>query len=333
MSEINNPHDHFVKGVLSQLDVASDFLSNYLPENIVALLDTKKIELIQNSFIDSELREVQSDLLFQVERKDRAAAYIYVLFEHKSYPDRWVGLQLLRYMTRIWDRYVGQGKGQPLPLIVPLVLYHGESHWNVALEFAALFGQRDNVSEAYVPRFEYVLVDLSKYDDARIIGEAKLRVTLLLLKYIFSARLGPRLADILKLYPLPGQKGLEYLQTVLRYLSAASDKLDENDLRKALKKAYLERGEGIMPTLAEKWIKEGVDKGLQLGMQQGMQQGLLSLTLRQLKLRFGSMDPIAEQQIRSLSVEQLSELGEALLEFHSPADLTDWLRNQSKPTD
>lgn len=86
MSEINNPHDHFVKAILSQLDIAASFLTNYLPSDIVALLDTTNPKLVKGTFVDPELREHQSDLLFQVESKIGDSAYVYVLFEHKSYP-------------------------------------------------------------------------------------------------------------------------------------------------------------------------------------------------------------------------------------------------------
>jgi Domain of unknown function (DUF4351) len=49
------------------------------------------------------------------------------------------------------------------------------------------------------------------------------------------------------------------------------------------------------------------------------------LILRMLARRFGSVDQATESQLRSLSLSQLEELGEALLEFSQPSDLSDWL--------
>ena len=46
-------------------------------------------------------------------------------------------------------------------------------------------------------------------------GEVFLRVGLLLLKYIFSTGLLPRLPEILALLPVPEQSALEYLRTIL----------------------------------------------------------------------------------------------------------------------
>lgn len=40
------------------------------------------------------------------ESPDCEQAYVYVLYEHKSRPDRWVSLQLLRYMAVLWQRLI-----------------------------------------------------------------------------------------------------------------------------------------------------------------------------------------------------------------------------------
>jgi predicted transposase YdaD len=52
----------------------------------------------------------------------------------------------------------------------------------------------------------------------------------------------------------------------------------------------------------------------------------LNLVLRLLNRRLGSISPETETQIRRLSLIQLEELGEAVLDFSQPSDLVDWLR-------
>ncbi|MEN9224311.1 MAG: DUF4351 domain-containing protein, partial [Thermostichus sp. DRC_bins_24] len=63
----------------------------------------------------------------------------------------------------------------------------------------------------------------------------------------------------------------------------------------------------------------------QRGLTQGIQQEAAHLTLRQLRQKVGSLPVELETQIRSLPVERLEELGLALLEFETLADLTSWL--------
>ena len=60
-------------------------------------------------------------------------------------------------------------------------------------------------------------------------------------------------------------------------------------------------------------------------MQQGRQQEGANLVLRQLNRRLGLVSDNIESQIRQLPVEQLEDLGEALLDFTSEIDLINWL--------
>jgi hypothetical protein len=45
MSESKNPHDAFFKQLLAQPEAAADFLSNYLPPEVVVMLDLDQFSL------------------------------------------------------------------------------------------------------------------------------------------------------------------------------------------------------------------------------------------------------------------------------------------------
>jgi predicted transposase/invertase (TIGR01784 family) len=59
--------------------------------------------------------------------------------------------------------------------------------------------------------------------------------------------------------------------------------------------------------------------------QEGEQAGEVRLVLRLLSKRFGKIDDRRVQVINSLTLEQLEDLGEALLDFGDLADLDNWL--------
>jgi predicted transposase YdaD len=65
--------------------------------------------------------------------------------------------------------------------------------------------------------------------------------------------------------------------------------------------------------------------GIEQGIEQGMQREGANLVLRLLNRRFGQVTTSVEKQIRQLSVKQLEDLGEALLDFENEADLLHWL--------
>ncbi|MBN3870117.1 DUF4351 domain-containing protein [Nostoc sp. JL33] len=72
-------------------------------------------------------------------------------------------------------------------------------------------------------------------------------------------------------------------------------------------------------------LQKGLQQGLQQGEERGKKQEPLQLILRQLTRRFGAIEPEIEQQIRTLSIAQLEELAEALLDFSSQSDLVNYL--------
>jgi predicted transposase/invertase (TIGR01784 family) len=96
MSEIRNPHDLFFRKTFSRIEIAHNFIENYLPAEVVAAVDLETLKLQKDSFIDEELQEHFSDLLYQVQLRDGSEANVYFLLEHKSSPDVLVAFQLLR---------------------------------------------------------------------------------------------------------------------------------------------------------------------------------------------------------------------------------------------
>ncbi|NEP34672.1 MULTISPECIES: DUF4351 domain-containing protein [unclassified Moorena] len=80
-----------------------------------------------------------------------------------------------------------------------------------------------------------------------------------------------------------------------------------------------------------------IQKGHQLGLLEGKREGKLegkregkqeegySIIIRQLTRRFGSVDDQLQQGIKKLSIAQLEELSEALLDFETVTDVAVWL--------
>jgi predicted transposase YdaD len=64
--------------------------------------------------------------------------------------------------------------------------------------------------------------------------------------------------------------------------------------------------------------------------QEGRQQGEQDLILRLINRRIGEIDASLIERIKGLSIEQLENLGEALLDFSNVADLEIWLQRFSR---
>jgi hypothetical protein len=67
---------------------------------------------------------------------------------------------------------------------------------------------------------------------------------------------------------------------------------------------------------------------MELGVERGIEQGEQQLIFRQLNRRFGEIESSFIETIRTLTIDQLELLGEALLDFSSIIDLEQWLENK-----
>jgi hypothetical protein len=72
-------------------------------------------------------------------------------------------------------------------------------------------------------------------------------------------------------------------------------------------------------------VMEIVTSWMEEGIEQGKEQATLSLVMRLLPRRVGTLTPELEARVQQLSLTQLEDLSVALLDFSSVEDLTAWL--------
>ena len=101
------------------------------------------------------------------------------------------------------------------------------------------------------------------------------------------------------------------------------DEQEEQVFQQALAAIEPERKEEVME-LTTSWMR----KGIQIGKEQGQREAALNLVTRQLQRRFGAAFVSHEQQLEHLTLAQLEDLGEALLDFKDTGDLAQWLARQ-----
>lgn len=305
--KIENPHDKFFKETLGSIEVVKSFLLHYLPSEIIKIIDEDTLSPEKDSFIDKELKERFSDLLFSANIYGREG-YIYFLFEHKSYTDRSVIFQLLKYMTEIWNMKLLKEKTELLPVIIPLVIYHGASEWNIETTLADMisgYKEFPNGVKKYIPNYEYLIYDLSNYTDEQIKGDARIKIMITLYRDVQKAENVEELLDTIAkaihyLRELEDrQTGMEYFKTVIRYIFSAAKNLTRNDMNKIVKKienTYPEGSELVM-TLADILREEG--------KQEGKKEGIKAVALEMLK-KGSSIHFVAE--VTHLDVKEIEKL-------------------------
>jgi hypothetical protein len=154
------PHDALFRFVFGKPVHAASELRAVLPAALVDRLDLASLHPVNGSFVDEELTNRHCDVLMRT-RLDGREAFVYVLIEHQSSPDPIMPLRMLRYLMRIWDRWLEENpKAKRLPMIVPLVVYQGSRRWTYPVELSELLDvdpETARLAGDFLPRFRFVL--------------------------------------------------------------------------------------------------------------------------------------------------------------------------------
>jgi predicted transposase/invertase (TIGR01784 family) len=333
--DIVNPHDKLIKQLLGEPENAASFLAANLPAELVTHLDMGTITVVQTSFVDAQFAQSEADLLFSVMVANRPG-YVYLLIEHQSSPDGWMMLRLLSYMVRVWKRFQREKPGyQRLPVVIPMVLFHGARGWQGPVTFDALVDMPHQSFLRYTPAFHCKLFDLSAHGMAELTGNAMVRIIsdLLSAQGISETeeglgKLTNAFATLNELAQAPGFA--QYLEIVFRYVLQISD-IPQEQLGRMVNQTIKYDVEEILMTTYEKLKQEGEIIGLQKGRMEGekvgLQKGASRVLLRQLGKRFPEGTDHLLPLLQELTPEQQDELSEKILDATSLEEIHAWLKS------
>ena len=128
----------------------------------------------------------------------------------------------------------------------------------------------------YIPDFNYALYDLTRFSDNEIKGTVMGRVMMLLFKHIFEPDLMEKLPHIFALMRelMEKETGMQYLETVLRYLFNTVDGVSTETIKEIVEQALSKKEGGFTMTLAERLRMEGKNEGKIEGKIEGLRQAI-----------------------------------------------------------
>jgi predicted transposase/invertase (TIGR01784 family) len=324
---IPNPHDALFKLVLGQPEHARGMLRAVVPAVLGEALDWETLTLRPGSFVDAALGQQHTDLLYTATWRDGGEVLVYLLFEHQSTPptEGLMAYRLLRYQDRIWAHWrADHPKAKTLPMILPIVMYHGTTAWSEPRSFDALLdvptGVRPAV-EPYLVRFTYLLLDLSEISDDEL-REGAMRTALVkLVAMCFKhARTRADFVQILSRWMnvvrevAQAPNGMAALAPVMRYILEVNEQVRPEVLQALLEREIGPEAKDTIVTAGQELIEQG--------RKQGIQQGIQQMLLRQVRRRFGvEVDPHVEQRIATASVEQIEIWSERVVTAATLAEL------------
>ena len=279
---VTSSHDKFFKEIFSNKEEAVELLKGSLPKELVKNIDFSTLKADNTSYINEELKENFSDLVYDCMYRGKNEIKISILIEHKSFVPKYPHIQLLKYMLNIWETGIKQKK--KLIPVVPVIIYAGKKRWKQR-EMKEYFKGIDNHLEMFLPTFQYLLTDLMKYSDEEIRGiynTLKVQIALLAMKKIFEniknistfALIFSGIDGIIRT-----EREEKFLETILLYIFTNIDVDTENKIEQLANEIQQQTKKGgkIAMTIATRLERRGIQKGIQEGILKGKKEDVLNL--------------------------------------------------------
>ena len=314
-------HDALFRLLVSDPRRAGRLLRDYLPPEVVSRLDPEHPPVhVESTAIDGEGSRTQADAIFRVRLRDGGDAIVYTLLEHKSQVDHRTPLQLIRYMLNIWAMEMDSGAGPDggLPLIIPMVFFHGGEPWTVPCSIQEMIDTPEGLEHLARSFGRYMLHDLGRIAPRDLSRGVEVRAALLALARAFRENVSDAEADLLVAGVADTDLGRYILTYIIEQVSLPPERI-EAALRRA--GTDTETLEEIMGTAAQIWMEQGkaagIVEGKAAGVVEGKAAGIMEAKtdtfLRLARLKFGELSSVQTEQVRNASPQQLDSWLEALL--------------------
>lgn len=216
-----------------------------------------------------------------------------------------MSLRILTYLCRIWTRAREDGV-ERLPLILPMVLHHGERRWTAPRRLSELLDADEELLDLVgplVPDFEFLLDDLVVTSERELQQRPMTSIAKLTVWALHAVRVGHDPAalahwlDELRqaLQDSPNGEALRLFFVYLTEVDGGTPLVEaivDADVASEVREVAM--------GLRKKWAEEGRAEGRDEGRAEGSNRVLL----KQLQLKFGPLSPGVEARVRAGSEEE-----------------------------
>jgi predicted transposase/invertase (TIGR01784 family) len=238
---------------------------------------------------------------------------MYLLFEHRSTPERQLPRRLLRYIDGIWEQH-DQQHGGMLPIVLPILVCHAPGGWTAPTAMQDLFAPSpDSIPDLaqHVPHFRVIVEDLAHLSNDQLKQRALATFPKLALWLLRDARDAHTLLKNLDAWresfreALQAPYGMQAVAQLLRYIYCVSTDLHFQQFREKIREQLQETEETAM-TIAEELIQQG--------RMEGRMEGRAEALMRLLVQRFGSVPERYRERFAAVTDEQFDRFCQRMFE-------------------
>lgn len=316
-------HDRLFKQLLTAC--FREFIELFLPR-VAEYMDMNTV-----AFLDKEIftditagQTYEADLVVKTQFKNSQTFFL-IHTETQARNEIDFDKRMFRYFARLYEKH-----GAP---VYPIVVF----------SFDRPLAEQSCVHEVRFPdlevlSFRYRVIQLNRLDYRNYVNNLNPVAVALMTKMNVAptdfARVRLECVSLLARLKLDPARQRLISQFIDEYLELTTEQLEE------YKTLLAERGKSEQEAIMEyetSWerkgreegLKQGIEQGIVQGLQRGRQEGAFALVMRLLNRRFGAQSEQLSSDIGKLSLEQLEEMSEALLDFTKIGELESWLRTKT----
>jgi predicted transposase/invertase (TIGR01784 family) len=311
-------HDRLFKELIATFFV--EFIQLFFPEIINCLEPNQITFLDKEVFTDvTEGEKYESDLVAQVQFRGQSSFFlIHLEAQSSSQPE--FNRRMFTYFARLHQKFA-------LPVYPIVIFSYDRPQKEAILQYKIEF------PDLKVLEFNYQVVQLNRLNWRDFINQPNPVAAALMAKMKIAPRDRAkvkaqclRLLVTLRLDAARMQLISGFVDTYLNLNSS-----EEIEFQQEISTFIQPEQEGVMQ-ITTSWMRRGLEQGLEQGLERGLERGLeqglareRNLIIRLIKRKLGAIDVDIESRIMPLNIDDLERVGEALLDFSTVEDLTNWL--------
>jgi Domain of unknown function (DUF4351) len=244
--------------------------------------------------------QYEADLVIKAQFRGQESFFL-IHVEHQAQPQSDFGRRMFRYFARLYEK-----EGIP---VYPIAIFSFNTPKRPEPDI-----YRVEFPDKVVLQFNYAVIQLNSLNWRDFLRQQNPLASALMAKMDIVPEDRPRvkseclrLLATLRLDPARTKMISGFIDTYLR-LNA-----EEQEIFKAEIATFESVQQEEVMEIVTSWMEEGI------------QRGELTVIMRLLNRRIGTVEPELQERIRHLPLNQLEDLAEALLDFSNAADLVTWL--------